>query len=180
MNLSEMQAHRGIIRNKMKTQNVLQKHNNLSNRIRKKPFVGALVVVVGLFLFWWIWGNYDMNYWKNIGDSYNAVLQKFGEPIKVEIDTTCFKAYFENMNVVCYDNGSTYLAEITDPDIRFGILKIGVGTPKRVVEGIYHFKRKFIDLDENEFGVNDGVVSITFEYDENDCVKKMYLCNWYW
>ncbi len=125
-------------------------------------------------------GRYDTNYWKSVGESYDIVLQKFGTPIKVETDTTCFKAYYENINIICYTNGSTYLAEITDPDIRFGILKIGVGSSKGIVEGMYRFKKKLVDLDENEFGINDGANTIVFEYDEQNRVKKMYLSKWYW
>lgn len=72
------------------------------------------------------------------------------------------------------------MAEITDPDIRFGILKIGVGSSKGIVEGMYRFKKKLVDLDENEFGINDGANTIVFEYDEQNRVKKMYLSKWYW
>ena len=149
------------------------------NKICRRIFISVFVLLCFL-LIWWKWGMYDLNYWKNIGRNYNEVLQKFGAPQKVEPNTTCFKAYFKDIKVVCSNNGSIYLAEIENRNIRFGIFNIGIGSSKKNIEKIYFYKKKIIDLKENEFGVVDGVNTITFVYDENNCVKKMYVCKWYY
>lgn len=150
----------------------------------KRKFLKMLMTVLMLaaILYGWLrWGEYEQDYWKDIGSNYEEVVDKFGEPIKLEYEETCFWAYYDNLAIVCYNKkGTTYLADITDSYIRFGFLNIGVGSHKNIIEGIYCLKKKIIDVNENQLGVVDGMNTIVFEYDENNRVKKMYLSRWYY
>lgn len=67
LNLSGMQVWRKKIRDEMKIKNILQEHNRLWNQVLKKIFAGVFVIAACMFL-WWIWGRYDTNYWKSVGE----------------------------------------------------------------------------------------------------------------
>lgn len=138
-----------------------------------------LVTVIHLFILL-KWGEYDLDYWEDISDKYEEVTERFGEPNQLIYEEKYYCAYYDEIEIVCYNNGTTYLAIITDEDIRFGFLNIGIGSHKTLIEGIYCLKEKMIDLNENEIGIKDGIDTIIFEYDENDKVKKIYLSRWYW
>ena len=62
---------------------------------------------------------------------------------------------------------------ITDPDIRFGILQIGVGSSKKEVMLAYGLKETLSNEEENEYAVQNGIYSTSFYFDENDRVYKI-------
>lgn len=126
------------------------------------------------------WGEYEKNYWGKIGENSDDVILNFGTPIDIDYEETCFEMHYNGMDVLCYSNGTTYLADIFDSNLRFGILNIGVGSPRKLVENIFVFKKKIIDVGENEYGIVDGINTVVFEYDQDDKVKRMYISRWYY
>lgn len=64
-------------------------------------------------------------------------------------------------------------ARITSPNIRFGILKIGVGSPKWEVMLAYGLKKPLKNDKKNQYSVQNGIYATTFYFDENDQVYKM-------
>ena len=64
-------------------------------------------------------------------------------------------------------------ARIISPNIRFGILKIGVGSPKWEVMLAYGLKKPLKNDKKNQYSVQNGIYATTFYFDENNCVYKI-------
>ena len=62
---------------------------------------------------------------------------------------------------------------VTDPNIRFGILKIGVGSTRREVMLAYGIKKKLKNDKGNAYSVQNGVYVTTFYFNDNDRVYKI-------
>lgn len=67
-------------------------------------------------------------------------------------------------------------AVITGSQYRFGLWKIGVGTSRRKIERVYQYITPIKDLDEDEYGIIEFDSWVTFVFDSNDNVEKIYLC----
>lgn len=145
-------------------------------RIRKMLFIGVFLVFIFIILLWMKFGEYT-NYWKKIGRNYNQVVEKWGNPKDIEQEELYDKVYYEGIELTCEGKNHewVHLAVIENPDVRFGFLKIGVGSSETTVETIYRLKDKLDTKDDNSFGVIDGITYLTFEYDSNRRVKRMYL-----
>ncbi|MDE7476578.1 MAG: hypothetical protein K2M91_01275, partial [Lachnospiraceae bacterium] len=68
--------------------------------------------------------------------------------------------------------------EITNPDYRFGWMKIGIGTSKNVVEFAYRNSYRGLyqdELNKKRYHVEDGNCDIAFYYDHEGKVSKIIL-----
>ena len=123
----------------------------------------VILFIISVITLWVKYGMYT-NYWKATGYTYDDVIEKYGEPDEIVND-----GYYNRL----YQ--SVYLTIGEDETIKLGVFNIGVGSPRNTVEAVYYFKKHLIVEDENSFAIEDGGFYITFEYDENDMVKKMYI-----
>lgn len=124
---------------------------------------------------------YEQNYFRKIGIKgawlYQSVVNDKGEPLSVEIHEEHHYVNYADL-VLVYDNiekGVMQAAHITGEQYRFGLWKIGVGTPRKKLESVYRHVKKILDMPEDEFGVIDGGTWVYFEFDENDCISKVTL-----
>ena len=70
-----------------------------------------------------------------------------------------FDVYDINFDGIEYTFGAKYpySARITDPNIRFGILKIGVGSPRWEVMLAYGLKAPLENDEKNQYNVQNGI-----------------------
>lgn len=149
----------------------------LIKRMKKQMFsIGILLLFICGILLWMKFGEYT-NYWKKIGRNYNQVVKKWGNPKDIEQEELYDKVYYEGIELTCDGKNHewVHLAVIENPNVRFGFLKIGVGSSETMVETVYCLKKKLDTGDNDSFGVIDGITYLTFEYDSNRKVKRMYL-----
>lgn len=99
--------------------------------------------------------------------------RKDGEPVNREkLYGNCEDIKFEDIEYTFIGNYPESV-RITDPDIRFGILQIGVGSSKKEVMLAYGLKKTLSNEEENEYAVQNGIYSTSFYFDENDRVYKI-------
>ena len=149
------------------------------NKMKTKRILWFGIVILFIISVITLWVKYGMytNYWKTTGYTYDDVIEKFGEPNEIVNDGYYDRLYYEGREVWCLESGSqsVYLTIVEDETIKLGVFNIGVGSPRNTVEAVYFFKKHLIVEDENSFAIEDWGFYITFEYDENDMVKKMYI-----
>lgn len=105
--------------------------------------------------------------------SKQEILEKDGEPVSREkLYGNCEDIKFEDIEYTFIGNYMESV-RITDPDIRFGILQIGVGSSKKEVMLAYGLKETLSNEEENEYAVQNGIYSTSFYFDENDRVYKI-------
>lgn len=148
---------------------------NAMNRNGRRVMIVVIIVFIVIILFlkmkYGTYGGYDFNRFFN--QTKQEVLQKNGKPNSRDVlDETCEDINFDGIE---YTFGAKYpySARITDPNIRFGILKIGVGSPRWEVMLAYGLKKPLKNDKKNQYSVQNGIYATTFYFDENDQVYKM-------
>lgn len=124
---------------------------------------------------------YERHYYEKIGIPrswrYNDIVEAKGEPIGTDQNEDRYYVNYDGL-VLVYDNienGIIQSVRITGKQYRFGLWRIGIGTPRKKVESIYKHIKKILDMPKNEFGVIDGTTWVYFNFDENNCVSKITL-----
>ena len=143
---------------------------------RKMVVIGIIVLifivlVIFLKMKYGTYGLHDFNYF--FRQSKQEILEKDGEPVNREkLYGNCEDIKFEDIEYTFIGNYPESV-RITDPDIRFGILQIGVGSSKKEVMLAYGLKKTLSNEEENEYVVQNGIYSTSFYFDENDRVYKI-------
>ncbi len=143
---------------------------------RKMVVIGIIVLifivlVIFLKMKYGTYGLHDFNYF--FRQSKQEILEKDGEPVNREkLYGNCEDIKFEDIEYTFIGNYMESV-RITDPDIRFGILQIGVGSSKKEVMLAYGLKKTLSNEEENEYAVQNGLYSTSFYFDENDRVYKI-------
>ena len=150
---------------------------NVMNRRKGKKLIVGIGIVVLIFLFLFIkmkYGTYGMHDFNSFfNQSKQEILEKKGEPISREA------LYGGWEDIVFDDIEYTFISEypesarITDPDIRFGILRIGVGSSRREVMLAFGLKDRFIPESDDAYGFQNGIYRVGLYFDENDRVYKI-------
>ena len=143
---------------------------------RKMVVIGIIVLifivlVIFLKMKYGTYGLHDFNYF--FRQSKQEILEKDGEPVNREkLYGNCEDIKFEDIEYTFIGNYPESV-RITDPDIRFGILQIGVGSSKKEVMLAYGLKKTLSNEEENEYAVQNGLYSTSFYFDANDRVYKI-------
>ena len=143
---------------------------------RKMVVIGIIVLifivlVIFLKMKYGTYGLHDFNYF--FRQSKQEILEKDGEPVNREkLYGNCEDIKFEDIEYTFIGNYMESV-RITDPDIRFGILQIGVGSSKKEVMLAYGLKKTLSNEEENEYAVQNGLYSTSFYFDANDRVYKI-------
>ena len=143
---------------------------------RKMVVIGIIVLifivlVIFLKMKYGTYGLHDFNYF--FRQSKQEILEKDGEPVSREkLYGNCKDIKFEDIEYTFIGNYPESV-RITDPDIRFGILQIGVGSSKKEVMLAYGLKKTLSNEEENEYAVQNGLYSTSFYFDANDRVYKI-------
>lgn len=150
---------------------------NVMNRRKGKKLIVGIGIVVLIFLFLFIkmkYGTYGMHDFNSFfNQSKQEILEKKGEPISREaLYGGCEDIVFDDIE---YTFISEYpeSARITDPDIRFGILRIGVGSSRREVMLAFGLKDRFIPESDDAYGFQNGIYRVGLYFDEDDRVYKI-------
>ena len=141
---------------------------NAMNRNGRRVMIVVIIVVIIVFIViilflkmkYGTYGGYDFNRFFN--QTKQEVLQKNGKPNSRDVlDETCEDINFDGIE---YTFGAKYpySARITDPNIRFGILKIGVGSPRWEVMLAYGLKAPLENDEKNQYNVQNGIYATTF------------------
>ena len=136
---------------------------NAMNRNGRRVMIVVIIVVIIVFIViilflkmkYGTYGGYDFNRFFN--QTKQEVLQKNGKPNSRDVlDETCEDINFDGIE---YTFGAKYpySARITDPNIRFGILKIGVGSPRWEVMLAYGLKAPLENDEKNQYNVQNGM-----------------------
>ena len=120
------------------------------------------------------YGTYGMGDFNNFfNQKKQEILEENGEPVNREpLSNGCETITFDDVEYT-FISERPESARITDPDIRFGILRIGVGSSKTEVMLAFGLKKKLIDEPENSCGFENGIYRTTIFFDENDRVYKI-------
>ena len=144
---------------------------------RRKQMVTTCIVIIIFILLLFLkmkegtYGCGDFN--KFFNQTKQEILEKNGEPIQREaLNDDCECIAFDGVDYI-FILDSPESARITDPDILFGILRIGVGSSKTEVMLAFGLKKRLINECENEYSVQNGIYAISFYFDENDRVYKI-------
>lgn len=121
--------------------------------------------------------RYD-NYWNAVGINYRQMVRLKGEPFSTVQEDNAVWYYYKDA-VYRYDSRlrRMSLVSLQDDKVRFGVFRIGVNTPRPVVEAVYFLKKRRVEInDENKFCVKDGLIStITYCFDNNNRVKTIHI-----
>lgn len=137
-----------------------------------------ILAVIGVIILWMKYGTYAQ-YWGEIGGrNYEQIVEKYGEPNEIKKNNNYDELYYDELVFHCVgsERNRVDFVIIEDEAIRFGILNIGVGSSKSTIKAIYFFKPQLQPVRGNSFAVTDWVNDVTFEFDEDDKVKKIYVC----
>ena len=152
-----------------------EKMMNIRKKGKRVAVVIISFIVIILFIFLKMkYGTYGM---RDFNDFFNQskqeILEKNGEPINRD-------PFIEGCETITFDDieytfSSEYpeSARITDPNIRFGVLRIGIGSSRTEVMLAFGLKKQLINEVENEYSAQNGIYAITFYFDENDRVCKI-------
>lgn len=116
-------------------------------------------------------------YWSKVGSTYEQMIQLMGEPNSVEENEGIRKVYYDEITYV-YDSiesNQVNRVVLENRNVRFGLFRIGVGTPEYLIRIIYSLKYEDQYCDQYNYGIVDGGASVTYEFDSNKNVKKIYL-----
>ena len=152
---------------------------NVMNRRKVKNviIVVGIIGLIALILFikmkYGTYGYYDFQHF--FDQSKENIIETYGEPIEDEyINEYCEDMTYEDIKFgISLPGEKPESARITSPNIRFGILKIGVGSPKWEVMLAYGLKKPLKNDKKNQYSVQNGIYATTFYFDENDQVYKM-------
>lgn len=104
--------------------------------------------------------------------SYNDIIEVKGTPLWVEeVEAEMKVLHYSDYAVTVYENNGEFWAGeliISNPDIRFGSKKIGVGSSKAEVEKAYFPIEQFVS-EEGIYYV-DGIMCVEYCFDEEDIV----------
>lgn len=148
--------------------------------IRKKKRWKTVILCICMAIVLFLVAKYKQydDYWEKAGKSYEDMLRLKGEPDSIEDDRGNCIVHYNDMEY-CYWSMNAqrpYLIEIRDKDVRFTPFRIGIGTQRNVVEAVYYLKKKEkAYVDEHTYGVTDWLVTIIFEFDQEDRVEKMWI-----
>ena len=142
---------------------------------KKTIIVVCIIIFVILLVFlkmkYGTYGRYDFQRFFN--QTKQEALEENGKPNSREpLAGNGEEIKFDGVD---YTFGPKYpdSARITDPNIRFGILKIGVGSPRWEVMLAYGLKKPLKNIRDNQYSVQNGIYATTFYFDENDRVYKI-------
>ena len=134
-------------------------------------FVICFILILLVKMKYGTYGGRDFD--KILNQTKQEILEENREPVNREpLSNGCETITFDDIEytfILDYPES----ARITDPDIRFGILRIGVGSSKTEVMLAFGLKKKLINEFENEYAVQNGMYAISFFFDENDRVYKI-------
>lgn len=149
----------------------------MNRRKKGKRVVAVIAVVIVIVLLIFLkmkYGTYGRSdFHKIFYETKQEILEKNGEPIKREA------LYGDCEDIVFEDIEYTFISEypesarITDPNIRFGILRIGVGASQKEVMLAFGLKDKLLNEKEDVYGFQNGAYRVSFFFDENDKVYKI-------
>ena len=144
---------------------------------KKTIIVICIIIFVILLVFlkmkYGTYGYYDFQHF--FDQSKENIIEIYGEPIEDEyINEYCEDMTYEDIKfVISLPGEKPESARITSPNIRFGILKIGVGSPKWEVMLAYGLKTRLKNDEKDQYSVQNGIYATTFYFDENNCVYKI-------
>lgn len=126
---------------------------------------------------------YQKNYFCKIGIGnshlYNNIIQKKGTPLDIKrTDDGNWNVYYDGLKITYgtqLNTGVFKCVTITGNQYKFGMWKIGIGTPRTKVESVYRHIKKVKDLPTNEFGVIDGGTWVWFKFDKDNNVIQLDL-----
>lgn len=154
--------------------------------MKKKRYIKPLIVIAALSVLIYYCFHpliYEKNYyWKlGIGEShlYESVVKRKGEPLSVrQNEDEDWIVYYDGLEIK-YDviTAAFRSVTVTGSQHRFGIRRIGLGTPRKKIESVYRHIQKMKDLPDNEFGVIDGGKWVWFGFDENNNVSKITIAD---
>ena len=149
----------------------------MNKRKKGKRVVAVIAVVIVIVLLIFLkmkYGTYGRSdFHKILYQTKTEILENRGEPISREV------LYGDCEDIVFEDIEYTFISEypesarITDPNIRFGVLRIGVGSSKREVMLAFGLKDKLLNEKEDVYGFQNGAYRVSFFFDENDKVYKI-------
>lgn len=149
------------------------------NKIRRYKTILVMIaiamIIIGI-VAWLKYGDF-VGYWNEIGHNRAEVEKKFGVPYEEILDEYYTTEMYEGLKIKYINgpNNTVYVAEITNEDIHFGLFRIGVGSPRWLVESVYCLKKQMMPAELNAYCVTDNVNCLEFLYDENERVEKIYF-----
>lgn len=114
------------------------------------------------------------------------VTESLGEPTKSTVEKVgeydCNQLYYDGLVIRFHGTGpntSTSVMEITSSEYRFGLYRIGVGSPRWLIEFAYKSSNAGKSAD-TEMAYIDKGMWIQFNYDDNDRVEKITISEYYY
>ena len=144
-----------------------------------------VIVIISVVILFTYFTFYPLFYQINFshvgigaGHTYEAVVRNLGKPKSMQQDK-------EGDWIACYDglkivfgkekNSILKRVSITGNQYKFGIWRVGVGTPRSKIESIYRYIPKAKEVSQNEFTVIDSGTWIWFKFDKDDRVYQIDL-----
>lgn len=148
---------------------------NTSKKLISIIFI--IIVFILLLLFKMKYGTYGRGDFNNLFDqSKEEILENYGEPIEDKmLNTKSERLAYEKIDFIISSSSPQKpdSIRITDPDIHFGILQIGVGSTRREVMLAYGLKKSLKNEKNDAYSVQNGVYVTTFYFDNDDRVYKI-------
>ena len=148
--------------------------------------IGLITLTIG-YSFWRHYGTYVNDYHAYIGirdlARFDLVIETFGEPLSIDSITDArADVVFDGITFIFNhgQGGLSYLEThgmvvgimITDPDIRFGRMRIGVGSTRFNIRFAYWLLyRTWFWQNDERLEVVDGDTWLKFDFDENNRVR---------
>ena len=153
--------------------------NAMSRRKGKKLiiFIGIAIFIFLLIFLKMKYGIYGKNDFNNLfNQSKEEILKNYGNPIEDKmLNTRSERLTYDKIDFIVSSSSPQKpdSIRVTDPNIRFGILKIGVGSTRREVMLAYGLKKTLKNDKGNAYSVQNGVYVTTFYFNDNDRVYKI-------
>lgn len=153
--------------------------NAMSRRKGKKLiiFIGIAIFIVLLIFLKMKYGIYGKNDFNNLfNQSKEEILKNYGNPIEDKmLNTRSERLTYDKIDFIVSSSSPQKpdSIRVTDPNIRFGILKIGVGSTRREVMLAYGLKKTLKNDKGNAYSVQNCVYVTTFYFNDNDRVYKI-------
>lgn len=153
--------------------------NAMSRRKGKKLiiFIGIAIFIVLLNFLKMKYGIYGKNDFNNLfNQSKEEILKNYGNPIEDKmLNTRSERLTYDKIDSIVSSSSPQKpdSIRVTDPNIRFGILKIGVGSTRREVMLAYGLKKTLKNDKGNAYSVQNCVYVTTFYFNDNDRVYKI-------
>ena len=140
-------------------------------------FIGIAIFIVLLIFLKMKYGIYGKNDFNNLfNQSKEEILKNYGNPIEDKmLNTRSERLTYDKIDFIVSSSSPQKpdSIRVTDPNIRFGILKIGVGSTRREVMLAYGLKKTLKNDKGNAYSVQNGVYVTTFYFNDNDRVYKI-------